>query len=331
MKNPFEKSDLKIDPPGRGRVYNNVLETFGNTPLVRLGRLAEKNEAKADVLVKLEFFNPLASVKDRIGVSMIEALERDGKIGPGSTIVEPTSGNTGIALAFACAAKGYRCILTMPDSFSIERRKMLVYLGADLHLTPREKGINAAIEKAEELVADINGAIMPMQFSNESNPSVHYYTTGPEIWHDTNGAVDMFISGVGTGGTATGTATYLKEQKPSIQLVVVEPELSQVISGGEHSPHMIQGIGAGFIPDNLYTDLIDEIIAISNEAAIETARQLSLLEGIPGGISAGAMTAAALQIAKRDDMASKTIVTVLPSFAERYQTTPLFDGLDVPE
>ena len=331
MKNPFEKSDLKIDPPGRGRVYNNVLETFGNTPLVRLGRLAEKNEAKADVLVKLEFFNPLASVKDRIGVSMIEALERDGKIGPGSTIVEPTSGNTGIALAFACAAKGYRCILTMPDSFSIERRKMLVYLGAELHLTPREKGINAAIEKAEELVADINGAIMPMQFSNESNPSVHYYTTGPEIWHDTNGAVDMFISGVGTGGTATGTATYLKEQKPSVQLVVVEPELSQVISGGEHSPHMIQGIGAGFIPDNLYTDLIDEIIAISNEAAIETARQLSLLEGIPGGISAGAMTAAALQIAKRDDMASKTIVTVLPSFAERYQTTPLFDGLVVPE
>ena len=331
MKNPFEKSDLKIDPPGRGRVYNNVLETFGNTPLVRLGRLAEKNEAKADVLVKLEFFNPLASVKDRIGVSMIEALERDGKIGPGSTIVEPTSGNTGIALAFACAAKGYRCILTMPDSFSIERRKMLVYLGAELHLTPREKGINAAIEKAEELVADINGAIMPMQFSNESNPSVHYYTTGPEIWHDTNGAVDMFISGVGTGGTATGTATYLKEQKPSVQLVVVEPELSQVISGGEHSPHMIQGIGAGFIPDNLYTDLIDEIIAISNDTAIETARQLSLLEGIPGGISAGAMTAAALQIAKRDDMASKTIVTVLPSFAERYQTTPLFDGLDVPE
>ena len=331
MKNPFEKSDLKIDPPGRGRVYNNVLETFGNTPLVRLGRLAEKNEAKADVLVKLEFFNPLASVKDRIGVSMIEALERDGKIGPGSTIVEPTSGNTGIALAFACAAKGYRCILTMPDSFSIERRKMLVYLGAELHLTPREKGINAAIEKAEEIVADINGAIMPMQFSNESNPSVHYYTTGPEIWHDTNGAVDMFISGVGTGGTATGTATYLKEQKPSVQLVVVEPELSQVISGGEHSPHMIQGIGAGFIPDNLYTDLIDEIIAISNDTAIETARQLSLLEGIPGGISAGAMTAAALQIAKRDDMASKTIVTVLPSFAERYQTTPLFDGLDVPE
>ena len=331
MKNPFEKSDLKIDPPGRGRIYNNVLETFGNTPLVRLGRLAEKHEAKADILVKLEFFNPLASVKDRIGVSMIEALERDGKIGPGSTIVEPTSGNTGIALAFACAAKGYRCILTMPDSFSIERRKMLVYLGAELHLTPREKGINAAIEKAEALVADIDGAIMPMQFSNESNPSVHYYTTGPEIWRDTNGTVDMFISGVGTGGTATGTGTYLKEQKPSVQLVVVEPELSQVISGGEHSPHMIQGIGAGFIPENLYTDLIDEIIAIGNDAAIETARQLSLLEGIPGGISAGAMTAAALQIARRDEMAGKTIVTVLPSFAERYQTTPLFDDLDVPE
>ncbi len=331
MKTPFEKSDLKIDPPGRGRIYNNVLETFGNTPLVRLGRLAEQHKAKADILVKLEFFNPLASVKDRIGVSMIEALERDGKIGPGSTIVEPTSGNTGIALAFTCAAKGYRCILTMPDSFSIERRKMLVYLGAELHLTPREKGINAAIEKAEELVADIDGAIMPMQFSNESNPSVHYYTTGPEIWHDTNGAVDMFISGVGTGGTATGTGNYLKEKKPSVLLAVVEPELSQVISGGEHSPHMIQGIGAGFIPDNLHTDLIDEIIAIGNDTAIKTARQLSLLEGIPGGISAGAMTAAALQVASRDGMAGKTIVTVLPSFAERYQTTPLFDGLDVPE
>ena len=191
---------------------------------------------------------------------MLEALERDGRIGPGATIVEPTSGNTGIALAFVCAAKGYRCILTMPDSFSVERRKMLVYLGAELHLTPREKGIKAAIEKAEELVAGIGGAIMPMQFSNESNPAVHYSTTGPEIWRDTDGAVDVFVSGVGTGGTATGAASYLKEHKPSVQLVVVEPELSQVISGGEHSPHMIQGIGAGFVPDNLETDLIDELI-----------------------------------------------------------------------
>ena len=243
MRSPFETSDLQLDAPGRGRVYNNVMETFGNTPLVRLGRLAEAHGAKADVLVKLEFFNPLASIKDRIGVSMIEALERDGQIGPGATIVEPTSGNTGIALAFVCAAKGYRCILTMPDSFSVERRKMLVYLGAELHLTPREKGIKAAIEKAEELVAGIDGAIMPMQFSNESNPAVHYSTTGPEIWRDTDGAVDVFVSGVGTGGTATGAATYLKEHKPSVQLIVVEPELSQVISGGEHSPHMIQGIG----------------------------------------------------------------------------------------
>lgn len=331
MKNPFEKSSLQLDPPGRGRIYNNVLETFGNTPLVRLGRLAEAHGAKADVLVKLEFFNPLASVKDRIGVSMIEALERDGKIGPGSTIVEPTSGNTGIALAFVCAAKGYRCILTMPDSFSIERRRMLVYLGAELHLTPREKGIKAAIEKAQELVDSIDGAIMPMQFSNESNPAVHYATTGPEIWRDTDGAIDVFVSGVGTGGTATGAATYLKEQKPDVKLVVVEPESSQVISGGEHTPHMIQGIGAGFIPDNLETGLIDELIAISNEDAMATARQLSLLEGIPGGISSGAMTIAALRVASRDDMAGKTVVTVLPSFAERYQTTPLFEGLDVPE
>lgn len=331
MKDPFEKSTLKLDAPGRGRVYNGVLETFGNTPLVRLDRLAKAHGAKGDVLVKLEFFNPLASVKDRIGVSMIEAMERDGLIGPGSTIVEPTSGNTGIALAFVCAAKGYRCILTMPDSFSIERRRMLVYLGAELHLTPRAEGIKAAIAKAEELVASIDGAIMPMQFSNESNPAVHYATTGPEIWRDTDGSVDVFVSGVGTGGTATGTGRYLKEQKPSVQLVVVEPESSQVISGGEHSPHMIQGIGAGFIPGNLETDLIDELLAISNDEAMEMARQLALLEGIPGGISSGAMTAAALKLAARDEMAGKTIVTVLPSFAERYQTTPLFEGLDVPE
>jgi cysteine synthase A len=331
MKNPFEKSSLKLDPPGRGRVYNNIMETFGNTPLVRLDRLAKERGAKAEVLVKLEFFNPLASVKDRIGVSMIEALERDGLIGPGSTIVEPTSGNTGIALAFVCAAKGYRCILTMPDSFSIERRKMLVYLGAELHLTPRAKGIKAAIEKAQELVDSIDGAIMPMQFSNESNPAVHYATTGPEIWRDTDGGVDVFVSGVGTGGTATGVGKFLKEQKASVQLVVVEPESSQIISGGDHSPHMIQGIGAGFVPDNLETGLIDELIPITNDEAMETARQLALLEAIPGGISSGAMACAALKLAARDDMAGKAIVTILPSFAERYQTTPLFDGLDVPE
>lgn len=329
MQNPFEKSKLKLDPPGRGRVYNNIMETIGNTPLVRLDRLAKERGAKADVLVKLEFFNPLASVKDRIGVSMIEALERDGKIGPGSTIVEPTSGNTGIALAFVCAAKGYRCILTMPDSFSIERRKMLVYLGAELILTPKEKGIKAAIDAAQEQVDKIEGAVMPWQFGNPSNPAVHYYTTGPEIWRDTDGKVDVFVSGVGTGGTATGVGHYLKEQKSSVQLVVVEPELSQVIAGGEHSPHMIQGIGAGFVPDTLDTEIVDEILAVSNEEAIGTAKELALKEAIPGGISSGAMTAAALRIAARDEMAGKTIVTVLPSFAERYQTTALFEGLDV--
>ena len=201
MKNPFDKSSLKLDVPGRGRIYGNIMETLGNTPLVRLNGLAEERGAKADVLAKLEFFNPLASVKDRIGVSMIEALERDGKIGPGSTIVEPTSGNTGIALAFVCAAKGYRCILTMPDSFSIERRKMLVYLGAELILTPKEKGIQAAIDAAREQVDKIDGAIMPWQFGNDSNPAVHYHTTGPEVWRDTDGKVDVFVSGVGTGGT----------------------------------------------------------------------------------------------------------------------------------
>lgn len=329
MQNPFEKSSLKLDEPGRGRVYNNILETFGNTPLVRLNKLAEERGAKADVLVKCEFFNPLASVKDRIGISMIEALERDGKIGPGSTIVEPTSGNTGIALAFVCAAKGYRCILTMPDSFSIERRKMLVYLGAELILTPREKGIKAAIDAAQEQVDKIEGAIMPWQFGNPANPAVHYFTTGPEIWRDTGGKVDVFVSGVGTGGTATGVGHFLKEKKPDAKLFVVEPELSQVIAGGEHSPHVIQGIGAGFVPDALDTEIIDEILAVSNEEALETAKQLALKEAIPGGISSGAMTAAALRVAARDEMAGKTIVTVLPSFAERYMTTALFEGLDV--
>ncbi|NKB57326.1 MAG: cysteine synthase A [Alphaproteobacteria bacterium] len=329
MQSPFEKSSLKLDAPGRGRVYNNIMETFANTPMVRLNRLAEERGAKADVLVKLEFFNPLASVKDRIGVAMIEALERDGKIGPGSTIVEPTSGNTGIALAFVCAAKGYRCILTMPDSFSIERRKMLVYLGAELHLTPKEKGIKASIDKAQELVDSIEGAIMPWQFGNPANPAVHYHTTGPEIWRDTDGKVDVFVSGVGTGGTATGVGHFLKEKKPDAKLIVVEPENSQVIAGGEHSPHMIQGIGAGFIPDTLDTEIVDEILAVSNEEALETTKQLALLEAIPGGISSGAMAAAALRVAARDDMTGKTVVTVLPSFAERYMTTPLFDGLDV--
>ncbi len=331
MKNPFDKSSLKLDVPGRGRIYGNIMETLGNTPLVRLNGLAEERGAKADVLAKLEFFNPLASVKDRIGVSMIEALERDGKIGPGSTIVEPTSGNTGIALAFVCAAKGYRCILTMPDSFSIERRKMLVYLGAELILTPKEKGIQAAIDAAREQVDKIDGAIMPWQFGNDSNPAVHYHTTGPEVWRDTDGKVDVFVSGVGTGGTATGAGKYLKEKNPDLKLVVVEPELSQVIAGGEHSPHMIQGIGAGFVPDVLDRDLIDELLAVSNEESIETAKQLALQEAIPCGISAGAMAAAALRVAARDEMAGKTIVTVLPDFAERYQTTALFEGLDVPD
>ncbi len=329
MRDPFEKSDLVLDPPGRGRVYNNILETFANTPLVRLNKLPAEHGAKAEILVKLEYFNPLANVKDRIGVSMIEAMERDGTIGPGSTIVEPTSGNTGIALAFVCAAKGYRCILTMPDSFSIERRKMLVYLGAELHLTPKEQGIKAAIDKAQQLVDSIEGAVMPWQFGNPSNPAVHYYTTGPEIWRDTDGKVDVFVSGVGTGGTATGVGHYLKEQKPSVKIVALEPELSQVIAGGEHSPHMIQGIGAGFVPDTLDRDVVDEVIAVSNEDALETARALALKEAIPVGISSGAMVAGALKLAAGDDMAGKTIVTMLPDFAERYQTTALFDGLDV--
>ncbi len=319
-------SKLVLDKPGRGRVYGSILETIGNTPLVRIGRLADEAGCLAEVLAKLEFFNPIASVKDRIAVAMLEAMEADGTVGPGSIIVEPTSGNTGIGLAFACAAKGYRCILTMPDSFSIERRKLIRFLGAELVLTPREKGIGGAIDKAKEIIAQTEKAVMPWQFGHPANPEIHRRTTAEEIWRDTNGVIDAIVLGVGTGGTLTGVGGVLKARKPEVRIIAVEPEKSPVLSGGTHSPHMIQGIGAGFVPEVLNKELIDEVLLVSNEEAIETSRKLAVLDGIPVGISSGAALACAMRVAKRDEMKGRTVVTVLPDCAERYLSTVLFDG-----
>ncbi len=311
----------------RGKVYDSILDTIGATPLVKLGRMAEEAGARADVLLKLEFFNPLASVKDRIGFAMIKALEDAGKIGPNTVIVEPTSGNTGIALAFVCAARGYRLILTMPESMSVERRKMLALLGAELELTPAEKGMKGAIARAEELVEKLGDAVIPQQFKNPANPAIHDVTSAEEIWADTGGKVDVIVSGVGTGGTITGIGRTLKPRKADLKMVAVEPEDSPVLSGGPPGPHKIQGIGAGFVPDILDRDLIDEVLVIANETAFATARKAAKLEGIPCGISSGAAISAALEIACRDGMEGKTVVAIIPSFAERYLSTALFDGL----
>lgn len=315
------------DTPGRGRIYSSITETIGNTPIVRLDRIAAEHGCQAQILAKLEFFNPIASVKDRIGVAMIDALEADGKLGPDSVIVEPTSGNTGIALSFACAAKGYRLILCMPESMSMERRKMLLLLGAELELTPAEQGMKGAIARAEELLAGNENYVMPQQFNNPANPDIHRRTTAEEIWNDTDGAVDAIVSGVGTGGTFTGVGSVLKARKAGLQMVAVEPEDSPVLSGGAGGPHKIQGIGAGFVPGNMQADLIDKILTIGNETAFETARELARLEGVPGGISSGAAIAAALELGSRPEMAGKMIVAILPSFAERYLSTALFEGL----
>ena len=311
----------------RGRIYNNILETIGATPLIRLHRMATEAGCEADIVGKCEFFNPLSSVKDRIGLAMIEAAERDGRLKPGGTIVEPTSGNTGIALAFVCAAKGYKLILTMPESMSMERRKMLYLLDASIELTPAAKGMPGAISKAEEIIQNQPGAVMLQQFSNPANPEIHRHTTAEEIWRDTNGQVDVVIAGVGTGGTMTGVAEALKFRKSDVKTIAIEPEDSPVISGGVPGPHKIQGIGAGFIPQNLDTSLIDEVIQIANETAFTTAQKAAALEGLPVGISSGAAVAAALEVGQRPEMANKLIVTVLPSFAERYLSTALFDGL----
>jgi cysteine synthase len=312
----------------RGRVYESITETIGATPLVRLSRIAAAHNVKADILGKCEFFNPLASVKDRIGLAMVEAAEGQGRIKAGRTVlVEPTSGNTGIALAFVAAAKGYRLILTMPDSMSLERRKMLLILGAELELTPAARGMHGAIERAEALVASLPDAIMLHQFENPANPEVHRLTTAEEIWRDTEGAVDYFVSPVGTGGTLTGVGSVLKQRKSSVKMIAVEPEDSAVLSGGPPGPHKIQGIGAGFIPAILDTRLIDEVLRISNDNAFQYSRELARVEGIPVGISSGASVAAALELGARPGMAGKTIVLVLPDSAERYLSTQLFEGL----
>ncbi len=310
-----------------GRLYGSILETIGSTPLVRLQRLANDTGCKADILGKCEFFNPLGSVKDRIGLAMIEAAEADGSLGPKAVLVEPTSGNTGIALAFVCAAKGYRLILTMPEGMSLERRKMLVLLGAEIELTPKEKGMPGAIGRAEELTREIPGAVLLQQFANPANPEIHRRTTAEEIWRDTGGKVDVVISGVGTGGTLTGVGEVLKPRRPGLKMIAVEPENSPVLSGGIPGPHQIQGIGAGFVPDVLNVGMIDEVLKISNETAFAMSRKAARLEGLPAGISSGAALAAALEVGQRPEMEGKMIVVILPSFAERYLSTPLFDGL----
>jgi cysteine synthase A len=312
-------------PEFRGKVYDSIVDVIGATPLVRLRRLAAEAGAKAEILGKCEFFNPLSSVKDRIGLAMIEAAEKEGRVKKGTTLVEPTSGNTGIALAFACAAKGYRLILCMPESMSVERRKMLVLLGAEIVLTPAAKGMTGAVRRAEELLREIPDSIMLQQFENPANPAIHESTTAEEIWNDTNGAVDMVISGVGTGGTLTGVGHVLKKRKPGFRMIAVEPEDSPVLSGGAPGPHKIQGIGAGFVPANLDRSMVDEVLQISNETAFATAREVAKLEGVPVGISSGAALAAGLEVGARPDMAGKMIVVILPSFAERYLSTALFE------
>lgn len=328
MSNAALKQDSNYTPSlttkGRGKVYESIVDTIGDTPLVKLNKIAKEKGAVANVLAKIEFFNPLSSVKDRLAFGMIEAAEQSGKINAKTVLVEPTSGNTGIALAFICAAKGYKLILTMPESMSIERRKMLKILGAELELTPAAKGMRGAIEKAEEILAGNPNAILLQQFKNPANPAIHESTTAQEIWNDTNGKVDIFVTGVGTGGTLTGVATVLKQKNPNVKIVAVEPEDSPVLSGGAPGPHKIQGIGAGFVPDILNVNLIDEVVTIGNETAFATARDVAKLDGIPAGISSGATIAAALEVGSRPENKGKNIVVIIASCAERYLSTALF-------
>lgn len=313
--------------PGRGRIYSSIVEAFGDTPIVRLQRLPGMHGVNATILAKLEYFNPAASVKDRIGAAMIIAMEQAGIVKPDTVLIEPTSGNTGIALAFVAASRGYRLKLVMPESMSIERRKMLAFLGAELVLTPAAQGMKGAIATAEELLKTTPNSVMPQQFKNLANPEVHRRTTAEEIWNDTGGNIDIFVAGVGTGGTITGVGQVLKPRKPSLRVVAVEPEESPVLSGGQHTPHKIQGIGAGFVPEILDRSVIDEIVKVNSTTAIEVSRALARHEGIPGGISSGAAIAAALEIGQRPEAAGKTILVVVPSFSERYLSTALFEGI----
>ena len=315
---------VKYRTKGRGKLYNNITETIGDTPMVRLNAIAKEAGCVGTIYAKLEFFNPLASVKDRLAIGMIEDAEASGKLTKDTVLVEPTSGNTGIALAFIAAQRGYKLILCMPESFSMERRKMLKFLGAELELTPAPKGMKGAIARAEEIVASTPNALMLQQFQNPANPAIHRNTTAEEIWTDTNGGVDVFIAGVGTGGTIEGVGEVLKSRKPTIKIIAVEPEDSPVLSGGTHKPHKIQGIGAGFVPDVLDVKIFDEVITVSNDEAFATARKLAKMEGIPGGISSGATVAAALKVAARPEMKGKTIVVIVASFAERYISSDLF-------
>jgi cysteine synthase A len=317
----------RYERAGRGRIFDSIIDTIGDTPLVRLPRLTAALKPRAEVVAKLEFFNPIASVKDRIGVAMIEYLEAQGLLKPGGHIVEPTSGNTGIALAFVAAAKGYKLTLVMPESMSIERRKMLLLLGAKLELTPAEKGMSGAVARAREIVEANPGAVMPQQFDNVANPLIHRVSTAQEIWNDTQGRVDAVVSGVGTGGTITGVGQVLKARKPSVRMIAVEPVASPVLSGGAPGPHRIQGIGAGFVPSILDRGVIDEVVQVSNEDSFAMARRSAAEEGIPVGISSGAALTAAFDVAMREDMAGKLIVAIIPSFAERYVSTALFEGL----
>jgi len=315
-------------PENRGHIYNNFSETIGNTPIVRVPRITEKYNIHADLMLKLEFFNPLSSVKDRLAIALITQGEINGNITPETIIIEPTSGNTGIGLAFICASKGYRLILTMPESMSLERRKLLRMFGAELILTPQDQGIQGAIDKANDLKEHYAPySFIPQQFENSANPKIHVLTTAEEIWKDTAGQADVLISGVGTGGTLTGISQRLKELKPTFKTVAVEPEDSPVLSGGAPGPHKIQGIGAGFTPQILNCDLIDTIIKVSNDDAYKMAREASLIEGLPLGISSGAALHAAIQIGQQTDMKDKKIITIIPSSAERYLSTPLFKDL----
>ena len=327
MTDTLDYNGVALDQPGRGRIYGSVLETIGNTPLVRAPRLSAEEDLKADLLFKLEFFNPLASVKDRIALGMITDMEEKGLIQPDTVLIEPTSGNTGIGLAFVAASRGYRLILTMPESMSLERRKMLAFLGAELVLTPKEKGMGGAIAKAKELLEQTPNSISPGQFDNPANPAIHEATTAEEIWRDTDGKVDAVVSGVGTGGTFTGCARVLKARKPDLKMIAIEPTASPVMSGGTPGPHPIQGIGAGFIPENMDMSMADEVIQIDPADALAQSRRIARLEGLACGISSGAAVQAGLDVAKRPDMAGKTIVTIIPSFAERYLSSVLFEGI----